>query len=58
MARETQEQQHLSAPLTGDDAERFVAYIDEPVAPAGHNEYLREADDTHAQIQPRSDTGS
>lgn len=58
MARETQEQQHLSEPLSGEDAERLVAYIEDPVAPAGHNEYLKQADEVHSQIKPRADADS
>jgi hypothetical protein len=47
------EQEHLAEPLTGEDAERFVAYIENPSAPAGHNEYLLKADQTFGSVQPR-----
>jgi hypothetical protein len=50
------EQERLAEPLTGDDAARFVAYIENPTVPAGHNEYLQAADEAHTEIQPRPDT--
>jgi hypothetical protein len=50
------EQDRLAEPLTGDDAARFVVYIENPTVPAGHNEYLRQADEAHAEIQARPAT--
>jgi hypothetical protein len=58
MARDTKEQEQLSAPLAGEDAERLVAYIEQPAAPAGHNEYLHEADAAYSEIKPRADEAS
>jgi len=47
-----------SEPLTGEDADRFVAYIDDPKMPVGHNEFLNESDRVYGELQQRSDTSS
>ncbi|MEX2212469.1 MAG: hypothetical protein WD689_12005 [Gaiellaceae bacterium] len=44
----------ISEPLSGEDAERLVAYIEHPVVPEGHSEYLKRADETYGEIQPRA----
>lgn len=43
-------QERLAEPLSGEDAERLVAYIDNPNPPAGHNEFLQKADETYASV--------
>jgi hypothetical protein len=53
---QTQLQPIISEPLTGEDAERFVAYIEKPTPPSGHDAYLAEADRAFASIKPRQDT--
>ena len=47
-----------SEPLTGEDAERLIAYIEKPTMPEGHDEYLNKADQTFSEIRPRPDTSS
>lgn len=42
----------ISEPMTGEDAERFVAYIEKPTPPSGHDAYLAEADRAFANIKP------
>lgn len=43
-----------SEPLTGEDAERLVAYIENPTVQPGHDDYLRRADQTYSEITPRA----
>lgn len=47
-----------SEPLTGEDAERLVAYIEKPAMPEGHDEYLKKADETFSEIRPRPEASS
>ena len=47
-----------SEPLTGEDAERLVAYVENPVKPEGHAEFIKRADETYAEIKERPDTAS
>lgn len=53
MAIQTPRDIQLSEPLEGEDAERLVAYIENPVPPAGHDEYVTRADQAFADVQPR-----
>jgi hypothetical protein len=54
MALDTaKDQERLAEPLSGDDAERLVAYIENPVAPEGHNDYLCQAEQVYGETQVR-----
>jgi hypothetical protein len=46
----------ISEPLSGEDAERLVTYIEKPVLPEGHDQYLAEADKTYVSIRPKPAT--
>jgi hypothetical protein len=47
-------QEHLAEPLAGEDAERFVSYIENPSTPEGHEQFLQQADQVYREIPARS----